>query len=115
MHWHGRHRWAEKGGGLAGMGWAGWLAGWIKIRIWSSSMTTGHQWRLAPCSYLSQSFNIMERNYEIYDRELLAIIQALTEWRHYLLRSPHPVTVLLDHKNLTYFQTAQKLNRQQAR
>ena len=56
-----------------------------------------------PCSYLSQSFNTMERNYEIYDRELLAIIWALTEWRHYLLGSPHPVTVLSDHKNLTYF------------
>ena len=33
-----------------------------------------------PCSYLSQSFNATERNYEIYDRELLAIIRALTEW-----------------------------------
>ena len=56
-----------------------------------------------PCSYLSQSFNAMEQNYEIYDRELLAIIQALTEWHHYLLSSPHPITVLSDHKNLTYF------------
>ena len=36
------------------------------------------------------------------------------EWHHYLLGSPHPVTVLSDHKNLTYFQTAQKLNRWQA-
>ena len=57
----------------------------------------------------------MERNYEIYNRELLAIIRALTEWRHYLLRSPHPVTVLSDHKNLTYFWTAQKSNQRQAR
>ena len=54
-----------------------------------------------PCSYLSQSFNAMEQNYKIYDRKLLAIIWALTEWRHYLLGSPHPVTVLSDHKNLT--------------
>ena len=63
-----------------------------------------------PCSYLSQSFNATEQNYKIYDRELLAIIWALTEWCHYLLGSPHPVTVLSDHKNLTYFWTAQKLN-----
>jgi len=33
-----------------------------------------------PCGYLSKSFNETERNYEIYDRELLAIIRALTEW-----------------------------------
>src|SRR5271155_4473791 len=68
-----------------------------------------------PCSYLSKSFNETERNYEIYDRELLAIIWALTEWRHYLMGSIHPVTVRSDHKNLTYFRTARKLNRRQAR
>ncbi|GBE79420.1 hypothetical protein SCP_0206180 [Sparassis crispa] len=59
--------------------------------------------------------NPAERNYEIYDRELLGIIRALTEWRHYLEGSPHPVEVRSDHKNLTYFRTAQKLNHQQAR
>ena len=68
-----------------------------------------------PCAYLSKSFNAAERNYEIYDRELLGIIRALDEWCHYLEGSPHPVEVLSDHKNLTYFRTAQKLNRRQAR
>jgi len=63
-----------------------------------------------PCRYLSKSFNETERNYEIYDRELLAIIRALTEWRHYLMGLSFPVTVRSDHKNLTYFCTAQKLN-----
>ena len=42
-----------------------------------------------------------ERNYEIYDRELLAIIRALEEWRHYIQGSPHMTIVLSDHKNLT--------------
>src|SRR5277367_6515691 len=68
-----------------------------------------------PCAYISKSFNETGRNYEIYDRELLAIIRALTDWRHYLVGSPHVVTVLSDNRNLTYFRTAQKLNRQQAR
>ena len=36
-----------------------------------------------PCAYLSKSFNSAERNYGIYDRELLRIVRALTEWRHY--------------------------------
>jgi hypothetical protein len=67
------------------------------------------------CGYISHSFDATQRNYEIYDRELLAIICMLETWRHYLLGSPHPVTILSDHKNLTYFHAAQKLNRRQAR
>ena len=65
-----------------------------------------------PCAYLSKSFSNMEQNYEIYNRELLAIVR---DWRHYLIGSPHPVYIRLDHKNLTYFRTAKKLNRRQAR
>ena len=68
-----------------------------------------------PISYLSKSFNQAERNYQVYDRELLAIIRALQEWRHFVLGSPHPVTVLSDHQNLMYFKNPQKLNRRQAR
>ena len=33
-----------------------------------------------PISFISKTFSLTERNYEIYDRELLAIIRALTEW-----------------------------------
>ena len=70
---------------------------------------------LHPCAYLSKSFSETERNYEIYDRELLGIVRALEEWRHYLEGSGHPVTILTDHKNLSYFKQPQKLNRRQAR
>jgi hypothetical protein len=45
----------------------------------------------------------------------LAIIQALDEWRHYIQGSPHPTIILSDHKNLTYYREAKKLNRRQAR
>ena len=54
-----------------------------------------------PCSYLSQSFSPAEHNYDIYDRELLAVIRALKSWHHYLHVSPFPVQVFTDHKNLT--------------
>src|SRR6202023_1342438 len=64
-----------------------------------------------PCGYISHSLTMTERNYEIYDRGLLGIIRALEEWRHYIQGSPFPTIILSDHKNLTYFQTAQKLNR----
>ncbi|OJT03227.1 Transposon Tf2-12 polyprotein [Trametes pubescens] len=70
---------------------------------------------LHPCAYLSKGFSPAERNYEIYDKELLGIIRALQEWRHYLLGAAHPVTVLSDDKNLTYYRQAQRLNRRQAR
>jgi hypothetical protein len=68
-----------------------------------------------PCRYLSQSFNPTKWNYQIYDRELLAIICALKAWRHYLEGNPHPVIVFTDHKNLLYFRSAQNLTRRQAR
>ena len=67
-----------------------------------------------PCSYLSQSFSPAEWNYDIYNRELLAVIHALKTWRHYLHGSPFPIQVFTDHKNLTYFCKPQALNRQQA-
>lgn len=66
---------------------------------------------LHPCTYLSKGFSEAKRNYKIYDKELLGIIRALQEWRHYLLGAPHPVQVLLDHKSLTYYRDTHQLNR----
>jgi hypothetical protein len=70
---------------------------------------------LHPCAYLSKTLSSAERNYDNYDRELLAVIHALEEWRHYLLGTAHVVTVLTDHKNLTYFWQLHKLSHRQAR
>ena len=70
---------------------------------------------LHPCAYLSQTFSPTEQNYDIYDRELLAVIHALKHWRHYLQGTAHPITLLTDHKNLTYICQPQKLSRRQAR
>jgi hypothetical protein len=66
-------------------------------------------------AFMSKSFIEAERNYDIYDRELLAIIKALEEWRHYLEGSPHKIEILSDHKNLEVFREARKLSRRQAR
>jgi hypothetical protein len=68
-----------------------------------------------PVSFISKTLSPAERNYEIYDRELLAIIRSLEEWRHYIQGSPHTTIVLSDHKNLTYYREAKKLTRRQAR
>ena len=71
--------------------------------------------QLKPCGYISQRFTPTERNYQIYDRELFAIIRALNTWRHYLLGSPFPVQVYCDHANLQYWREPQRLSPRQAR
>jgi len=68
-----------------------------------------------PVAFYSKSLSPVERNYEIHDKEMLTIIRALEEWRHFLEGARHPVEIWTDHKNLEYFMTAKKLNRRQAR
>lgn len=68
-----------------------------------------------PVAFLSRSLSEVERNYEIHDKEMLAIIRALEEWRHYLEGTTNTFQIWTDHKNLEYFMSAKKLNRRQAR
>jgi len=69
-------------------------------------------WR--PVAFLSKSLNETERNYEIHDKEMLAIIRGLESWRHLLERAQSKFEIWTDHKNLEYFMKVQKLNRRQA-
>ena len=55
-----------------------------------------------------------EWNYEIYDKEMLAVIRALEDWRHYLEGLPQPFSIVTDHQNLEYWRSAQNLTRRQA-
>ena len=52
----------------------------------------------------------MEQNYEIHDKEMLAIICVLEEWRYFLEGVTHLVEIWTNHKNLGYFMMAKKLN-----
>ena len=56
-----------------------------------------------------------EQNYKIYDKELLAIVEALAKWRQYLLDVVETFEIWMDHKNLKYFRELHKLNGWQAR
>src|SRR5258707_3765369 len=76
-------------------------------------MRDDNKWH--PVTFISKGLSPPERNYNICDKEMLAIIRALEQWRNYLEAAKHPVQVLTNHKNLEYFMTAQKLNRRQAR
>ena len=68
-----------------------------------------------PIAFLSRTMQPAEQNYEIYDKELLAIVEALTKWRQYLLDAAEIFEIWTDHKNLKYFQEPHKLNGWQAR
>jgi len=70
---------------------------------------------LHPVAFYFTKHSPTECNYEIYDKELLAIVHAFEEWRPHLVGSSHPVQVLSDHKNLEYFMSTKLLNRRQAR
>ena len=91
----------------------------IRVEVDSSDFANGGilsqeidgVWR--PIAFRSQSLSPTQQNYEIYDKELLAIVEALREWRHYLVGNHFEIWT--DHQNLTYFREAQKINRRQAR
>jgi RNase H-like domain found in reverse transcriptase len=97
------------------------LTGWKEAD--SSDVATGavllqkspedDKWHLI--TFYSKILTPVERNYEIYDKKMLAIVQALEEWRYFLEGSKHQIKIWTDHKNLEYFCTAKKLNWQQAR
>jgi RNase H-like domain found in reverse transcriptase len=67
--------------------------------------------RLCPVGYHSHMLNPAERGYDIHDRELLAVMQGLRQWRHLFLSSPFQTTVVTDHANLQYYRQPQKINR----
>ena len=70
------------------------------------------RWRLV--AFLSKSLNETERNYEIHDKEMLAIIRGLENGRHLLEGTCFKFEIWTDYKNLEYFMKAQKLNFRQA-
>ena len=65
---------------------------------------------LHPVAYYSATFIPAERNYDIYKRELLAVIKALTHWRPYLGWTKEPFTIMTDHANLQYWKSPKNLN-----
>ena len=68
-----------------------------------------------PVAFHSRTFTAPELNYDMHDKELLAIFDAFKVWRHYLEGSATPIDVVTDHKNLKYFSTTKVLSRRQAR
>jgi hypothetical protein len=68
-----------------------------------------------PVAYYSRKMNAAERNYDVHDKELLAIVMAVKHWRCYLEGNPHPTKVLTDHKGLQWLSSKAELTGRQAR
>ena len=58
--------------------------------------------KLVPTAYYSRKMTESKSNYDIHNKELLAIVEALHQWRVYLKEAKHPVQIYTDHKNLLY-------------
>jgi hypothetical protein len=68
-----------------------------------------------PTAYFSKTLNEAQRNYDIADLELLAVVMSLDNWRSFLAGSPHKVIVYSDHQNLLYWKEPHKISRRVAR
>ena len=96
----------------------GWLCLWIAASpvmcLHVGAMTPDNEGKWHPVSYLSKKMTSAEENYNIHNKELLAIIRATETWRHLLEGSKFPFEIWTDHKNLLYFEDAQDISRRQA-
>jgi transposase InsO family protein len=79
------------------------------------SQQHGREWH--PVAYFSKSMAPPEQNYEIHDKEMLAIVRALEQWRAELegLQRDDRFDIFTDHRALEYFMTKKVLNARQAR
>ena len=78
------------------------------------SLATHKKPVLHPIIYFSATFTPTERNYDIYERELLAVMKALAHWRPYPGWTKYPFTIMTDHANLQYWKSPRNLNRRTA-
>jgi uncharacterized protein Usg len=89
----------------------------FKLEIDASNYATGvvliqrdKKGRKVHVGYHSEALDEAERNYDVYDREFLALIRAFKFWRHFLEGSSHKIKVFTNHTNLAKHREAQKLS-----
>ena len=68
-----------------------------------------------PVAFHSRKFAPAEVNYDVHDKEMMAIVAAFREWEYMLRSVEDQIVVYTDHKNLEYFNTTKILNRRQHR
>ena len=76
--------------------------------ILSQLNTEDGKWH--PVAFLSKSLSPVQRNYEVHDKELLAIVESFRDMQAWLIGMDPPISVISDHKNLEYFIMLRVLN-----
>lgn len=71
--------------------------------------------KLRPIGYFSRTLSPEQVNYIIYDKELLAIVEALKYFSEYLRQNPVKTLIYSDHKMLEYFLKTKILTQREAR
>src|ERR1700731_448334 len=84
----------------------------VATGVMLSQSINGSEWH--PVAFQLKTLGEHEANYSTYDKELLAIVRAVQEWRHILLSGEQPFEILTDHRNLVYYRDPQRLLRRQA-
>ncbi|KAJ1598841.1 hypothetical protein NDA14_003262 [Ustilago hordei] len=74
-----------------------------------------HEGRWHPVAFYSRKMSSAEKNYEIHDKELLAVVACLTQWQHMLAGLPNQLVILTDHEALKYFKSQRRITGRQAR
>jgi len=80
----------------------------------SGILSQPHDGVLHPVAFWLRKCDDAECNYDVHDREMLAIVKSMGHWRHYLEGAKFPIEVFSDHKNLELFMLTKILNRRQA-
>ena len=78
-------------------------------------MQKGDDDKRHPVGFYYTTLTPAERNYDIYNLELLAIVKLLRHWRPLLAGSPHKIKVFSNHMNLQYWRDPQKISQRVAR
>ena len=81
----------------------------------TKTLAQHHKPVLHPVAYYLATFTPTEQNYNIYERELLAVMKALAHWRHYLGWTKTPFIIHMDNANLQYWKSPRNLNHFTAR
>jgi hypothetical protein len=76
---------------------------------------SGRKTKRHPIAFYSATFTPTEQNYDVYEREFLAVKKALEHWRAYLIWTEKPFIIETDHENLTYWKNPKKLTGRTAR
>jgi hypothetical protein len=68
-----------------------------------------------PVAFFSKTMNPAQRNYNVYNRELLGLVETCRHWRPYLHQPTHTVKIHTDHANLLFWKNPGEHNRRVAR